>query len=289
MTARSFRRHVPPNLLRRLAPLCCLALLGTAGHGVEPRTAPVAGLRDNTPQTHALVGAKLNDARSQIAELTAFTADLQATAAQLAAEPVDGACGDGCACITDDAALATGPVSVQLSPRARADHDVPIACSLGSGDMAQRLADWQAVTDATGQPFKRDGALPDGFVYDTEPACRAIVTARSLAPDCAWKLLGLIQRAFYVEGRDVTLAHVLVELAEQAGIPRIEFAGEFDRADQHAATAADFTWVQDLGIAGFPTLLAERNGQLALLTNGYQPLSELSPLLARWLERAACV
>ncbi|MBW4964348.1 hypothetical protein KZZ06_20380, partial [Sulfitobacter sp. CW3] len=96
----------------------------------------------------------------------------------------------------------------------------------------------------------REGALPDGFVYDTEPACRAIVTARSLAPDCAWKLLGLIQRAFYVEGRDVTLASVLVELAEEAGIPRIEFAGAFDRAEQHAATAADFTWVQDLGIAG---------------------------------------
>ncbi|AZF38432.1 Thioredoxin [Pseudomonas sp. R4-39-08] len=150
------------------------------------------------------------------------------------------------------------------------------------------LEHWQAVTDATGQLFKREGALPDGFVYDTEPACRAIVTARSLAPDCAWKLLGLIQHAFYVEGRDVTSAHVLVELAEQAGIPRIEFAGEFDRAEQHAATAADFTWVQDLGIAGFPTLLAERNGQLALLTNGYQPLSELSPLLGRWLERATC-
>jgi putative protein-disulfide isomerase len=35
-------------------------------------------------------------------------------------------------------------------------------------------------------------------------------------------------------------------------------------------------------------LLAERNGQLALLTNGYQPLGVLSPLLGRWLERAAC-
>jgi len=86
----------------------------------------------------------------------------------------------------------------------------------------------------------------------------------------------------------VTRADVLVELAETAGVPRIEFAEAFDRADQHAATAADFTWVQDLGIAGFPTLLAERNGQLALLTNGYQPLSELAPLLSRWLERAAC-
>jgi len=150
------------------------------------------------------------------------------------------------------------------------------------------LEHWQAATETTGQAFRLEGALPDGFVYDTEPACRAVVTARSLAPDCAWILVGLIQRAFYVEGRDVTQASVLVELAEKAGLPRIEFAGAFDTAEQHVATAADFTWVQDLGIAGFPTLLAERQGQLALLTNGYQPLSELSPLLGRWLERAAC-
>ena len=151
------------------------------------------------------------------------------------------------------------------------------------------LEHWQAVNETTGQPFSFEGALPEGFVYDTEPACRAIVTARSLAADCAWNLLKLIQQAFYVEGRDVTHASVLVELAEQAGVPRIEFAEAFDRAEQHAATAADFNWVQDLGIAGFPTLLAERNGQLALLTNGYQPLDVLSPLLGRWLERAACV
>jgi putative protein-disulfide isomerase len=150
------------------------------------------------------------------------------------------------------------------------------------------LEHWQAVAQTTGQPFRFEGALPNGFVYDTEPACRALVAARNLDPDCAWELVKLIQQAFYVEGRDVTQACVLVELAEKAGLPRIEFAESFDSAEQLAATAADFTWVQDLGIAGFPTLLAERNGQLALLTNGYQPLDELAPLLGRWLERAAC-
>ena len=148
------------------------------------------------------------------------------------------------------------------------------------------LEHWQAVTDATGQPFTIEGALPDGFVYDCEPACRAIVAARSLASDCAWRLLKLIQQAFYVQGRDVTQASVLAELAQTAGLPRIEFAAAFDSAEQHTATAADFTWVQDLGIAGFPTLLAERDGQLALLTNGYQALEPVSDLLGRWLERA---
>lgn len=151
------------------------------------------------------------------------------------------------------------------------------------------LEHWQAVNEATGQPFTFEGALPEGFVYDTEPACRALVAARSLAPDCAWTLLKLIQQAFYVQGRDVTQASVLVELAETAGVPRIEFAAAFDSAEQQAATAADIAWVQGLGIAGFPTLLAERNGQLALLTNGYQPLEPLADLLGRWLERAASV
>lgn len=149
------------------------------------------------------------------------------------------------------------------------------------------LEHWQAVAEATGQPFTFEGALPDGFVYDTEPVCRALVTARNLDPQSAWPLVKLIQQAFYAQGRDVTQASVLLELAEQAGLPRIVFAEAYDSAEQHASTAADFTWVQGLGIAGFPTVLAERDGQLALLTNGYQPIESLAPLLARWLEHSA--
>ena len=149
------------------------------------------------------------------------------------------------------------------------------------------LGYWQAVNASTGQLFDFERGLPEGLVYDTEPACRALVTARQLDAASAWTLLKLIQQAFYTEGADVTQASVLVQLAERAGIPRIEFAEAFDSQAMQEATAADFTWVQDLGIAGFPTLLAERDGQLALLTNGYQPLEVLAPLLGRWLERAA--
>ncbi|MBG0844764.1 DsbA family protein [Pseudomonas chengduensis] len=149
------------------------------------------------------------------------------------------------------------------------------------------LGYWQAVNASTGQLFDFERGLPEGLVYDTEPACRALVTARLLDAASAWTLLKLVQQAFYTEGADVTQASVLVQLAEQAGIPRIEFAEAFDSQAMQEATAADFTWVQDLGIAGFPTLLAERDGQLALLTNGYQPLEVLAPLLGRWLERAA--
>ena len=144
---------------------------------------------------------------------------------------------------------------------------------------------WQAVQQATGQPFDLQGGLPENLIYDTEPACRALVTARTLASEGATRLLGLIQQAFYVERRDVTRPKLLVELAEQAGLDRRAFAEGFDSQAQRQATEADFVWAENLGIAGFPTLLAERDGTYALLTNGYQPLGSLAPLLERWLER----
>jgi putative protein-disulfide isomerase len=159
------------------------------------------------------------------------------------------------------------------------------AVAIDAASRVRYLGYWQAVNASTGQLFNFNDGLPEGLVYDTEPACRALVTARALAPELVWPLNQLIQRAFYTQGVDVTRASVLVDLAERAGIPRIVFAEAFDSAAQRAATAADVSWVQDLGIAGFPTLLAERNGQMALLTNGYQPLDVLQPLLGRWLER----
>lgn len=146
------------------------------------------------------------------------------------------------------------------------------------------LSYWQAVRAATGQPFNLVAGLPEGLVYDTEPACRALVAARGIDQARVWPLAALIQQAFYGQGRDVTQPSLLVELAEAAGIPRGRFAEHYDSQEARAATAADFAWVENLGIAGFPTLLAEGGGRLALLTNGYQPLSVLAPLLGRWLE-----
>ncbi|MBC3419392.1 DsbA family protein [Pseudomonas sp. RW3S2] len=150
------------------------------------------------------------------------------------------------------------------------------------------LEHWQAVAEATGQTFRFEGAMPDGFVYDTEPACRALVTARELDAERGWALLKLIQGSFYEQGLDVTRAPQLVDLAEQAGFDRERFSAAFASVETRTTTTADFAWVQDLGIAGFPTLLAERDGQLALLTNGYQSLDRLQPLLGRWLQQAAC-
>ena len=148
------------------------------------------------------------------------------------------------------------------------------------------LGHWQQVNADTGQFFNFSDALPEGMLYDTEAACRAVVTVRSLSPKKALPMALSIQQAFYQQGLDVTRPCNLVRLAEEQGVARKTFAQAFDSSALQQATQADFNWAQGLGIAGFPTLLAENGRGLALLTNGYQPLESLSPLLARWLEHS---
>jgi MerR family copper efflux transcriptional regulator len=88
---------------------------------------------------HELVTGKIADAQCRAAELVAFTSQLQAAAANLGAEPIDGPCDDGCACLAEPRDAAA-PVPVLLGR-----GDPAIACILEAGALAGRLDDWRAL------------------------------------------------------------------------------------------------------------------------------------------------
>jgi len=48
---------------------------------------------------------------------------------------------------------------------------------------------WTHVHEASGQPFDFDFFERERFVYDTEPACRAVVAARKNKPSATMPLL----------------------------------------------------------------------------------------------------
>ncbi|TVP89422.1 MAG: DsbA family protein [Pseudomonadaceae bacterium] len=146
---------------------------------------------------------------------------------------------------------------------------------------------WTAVTQASGQPFTDVDKLPADFCYTTTPACRALVTARGLNGKKVWPLVQAMQSAFYTRAEDITDTSTLVSLAESVGYKAQRFAAAYDAEDSLAGLASDISWVRDLGISGFPTLLAERDGLLALLANGYQPPEAVQGLLGRWLAAGA--
>ncbi len=137
------------------------------------------------------------------------------------------------------------------------------------------LHHWHQVHERTGQAFKFDGAMPAGFVYDTEPPSRAVVTAGSLAPDSVFSMFKAIQSAFYAEGRDVMQRDTLAGLAAELGLDYAGFLQAFDSDEAHIRIRAHFKQARQVGVRGFPTLILQQDENLHLIANGWQPLDEI--------------
>jgi DNA-binding transcriptional MerR regulator len=104
---------------------------------------------------HELITTKIGDAQRQIGEITALVAQLQTAASQLSGEPVDGPCGEGCACVSDPRPVEAVPVALSAVPA-----DPPIACTLAGAAMPDRRAEWQAIlAGARSRTHSSDGAL----------------------------------------------------------------------------------------------------------------------------------
>lgn len=144
---------------------------------------------------------------------------------------------------------------------------------------------WLHVQEASGQPFDFAFFEREGFVYDTEPACRAAVLARRRGMEEGLLMLEAAHRAFYAENRDVTQAEVLADLAAGLGFDRAEFLTSLAEESLRGETWQDFAISQQSGVTGFPTLIAGtgEDGEYALVTQGFQPAARILPALEEWL------
>lgn len=141
---------------------------------------------------------------------------------------------------------------------------------------------WRHVEEASGLPFNDALLMKSGFIYDTEPACRAVVTARGMedrgekSPHAnALTYLQAVQAAFYRDARDVTDASVLADVAFERGMDRAAFLVALNSAEMREAVRGDFALTQSVGIRGFPALCAARGNdlnELQSIANGFAPI-----------------
>jgi DNA-binding transcriptional MerR regulator len=119
---------------------------------------------------HDLVTAKIGDAEVQVAELSAFAGQLRVAADQLSGEPIDGPCGPDCACLSDASDLSPVNASiVSLGPKSDAfSLDIPIACTLEPGAVADRVVEWTGVLAAARRRVGIDGGLRIEFGPDVD-------------------------------------------------------------------------------------------------------------------------
>ncbi|MGO8007331.1 thioredoxin [Rhizobium ruizarguesonis] len=150
-----------------------------------------------------------------------------------------------------------------------------------------RLYHWERVEEASGLAFNREGLLArTGFVYDTEPICRAVVTARILRPQVdILSVFRAFQHAFYVDALDTTKGAVLVEVGSRAleAVGRPMSAEEFLQIWKLRSTieeaAADFATARAIGGTSFPALFLRKESRLQLVSPGYAKVDELEARL----------
>jgi putative protein-disulfide isomerase len=149
------------------------------------------------------------------------------------------------------------------------------------------LHHWHAVQQRTGQPFDFEDAMPAGFVYNTEPASRAVVAVSGINPEETFAYFKSVQAAFYAHRQDVTRTEILATLAEAHQIAAPQFIERFDSADVKAKTRKHFQQTQQAGVRGFPTVVLQDAEGSTLLTHGYRPYEELQLAIDAWLARPA--
>jgi len=142
---------------------------------------------------------------------------------------------------------------------------------------------WKEVERRSGQPFDHSFLDTADFVYDTEPACRAVVAARRLAPDRVFEYNEALQDAFYHRSLDPTRLVTFLMIAREQGLQEDAFRTTFRAEEVERATRQDFDEARALGVHGFPTLLLRTNGSTQTITSGWLPPEALSDELAPWL------
>lgn len=183
-------------------------------------------------------------------------------------------------------------------------EDVPVDIVLGglrpytsevmeAEKKAEIRSHWQRVGELSGLPFDDAALGKEDFVYNTEPACRAVASARLLAPEATLAVFDAIQRGFYAEGLDTTQADVLARVSatalKQVGVDIDEptFLQTWSSEEAVKATHTDFLQTQRWGVRGFPTLVLEQAGELHLVSSGFTRTEQLVAQLQALVDQAA--
>ncbi|TYB81173.1 protein-disulfide isomerase [Maritimibacter fusiformis] len=142
--------------------------------------------------------------------------------------------------------------------------------------------EWTHIAARTGQPFGFRLLERSAFSYDTEPACRAVVTARELfgeAPDASHRELAFfaaVQRKIYVEGEDPKEPGFYRDICTATGLDPAEFEKSFSSPEAVAATQREFQLARQLGVRGFPTVMLQTTAGLHEISVGYASFATLS-------------
>jgi putative protein-disulfide isomerase len=143
---------------------------------------------------------------------------------------------------------------------------------------------WEKVAAVSGQPFDESFLDKQGWVYNTELPAIAVTTMRQLLPAETLRFFTDLQKAFYVDGVDITASGSYAELTANYDVDPVEFLAEMASPQGRARAWEDFAEARELGVLGFPTLLLRMGDDTQVLSRGYASLGHFEDQIAYWLQ-----
>lgn len=140
--------------------------------------------------------------------------------------------------------------------------------------------EWLHISQATAQPFGFSLLEMEHFDYDTEPSCRAVVSAKlmqakdQLEHSIALEFFSAIQYKFYVEGRDPKHIDFYDSICTNLGLDFDVFQTTFNSQEALLQVQQDFARCREWNIRSFPALVLETRGKIEPFAVGYVSTEE---------------
>ena len=156
--------------------------------------------------------------------------------------------------------------------------------SLKREDKNKLAGTWHRVQEQVNLPFDYRFFTQQRFIYNTEPACRALLCVRLLRPMLTLEVLRAFHSAFYADGLDLKETAVLVRLVSMFGIRENLFLTLFESEEIMRQLEEEFSYVDSIGATTFPSVFVQTGQGPDKIVQGYVPLDELEQRLLRVLE-----
>ncbi|MXZ80343.1 MAG: DsbA family protein [Gammaproteobacteria bacterium] len=178
-------------------------------------------------------------------------------------------------------ALPDGLGTVRILGGLAPDSDVPMP-----EPMRRHLQEvWRTIADTVpGTRFNHDFWRRCEPRRSTYPACRAVIAARNQGDQWDEAMTLGIQTAYYLDARNPSEDHVLIEIAGSIGLDADRFAMDLNAGQTHEALLGEIALSRSLGVSGFPTLMLARSGQVARLPLDYNDSSATLKAIRSGLE-----
>ncbi len=152
-------------------------------------------------------------------------------------------------------------------------------------DIADFLREhWVEIGQRTGQSFSYSILEDPTFIYDTEPASRAVIVARMMKPEIEFDFFKSVQTSFYRDNKNLNKIDIYLEIAESYGLDTSTYQSHFESEEARQLTKADFQLAVQMGIKGFPSIVLKRGSRFILISNGYRTAKNIEETLMLAME-----